>query len=156
FIRRMEAQRSCLNLAAELVNGLDGPILELGLGNARTYDHLRHLFPSREFFVFDQRLRPLPNGVLDCKHLILGDIRDTLPAAVRRFGHRIILVHSDMGSGQKEPNTQLTAFITSQLPSLMQPSGLVVADQDVAFERSTRMSLPDDVAPGRYFMYRAG
>ena len=156
FIRRMEAQRSCLNLAAELVDNLDGPILELGLGNARTYDHLRGLFPRREFFVFDQRLRPLPKGVLDRKHLILGDIRDTLPAAVRRFGHRVILVHCDLGSGQKGPNTRLAAFIASQLPSLMQPGGLVVADQDVTFERSTRMSLPDDVAPGRYFMYRAG
>ncbi len=156
FIRRMEAQRSCLNLAAELVNSLDGPILELGLGNARTYDHLRSLFPKREFFVFDQRLRPLPRGVLDRKHLILGDIRDTLPVAVRRFGRRAVLVHSDMGSGQKEPNTRLGAFIASQLPSLMQPGGLVLADQDLTFERSTQLSLPNNVAPGRYFMYRAG
>lgn len=156
FIHRMEAQHSCLNLAAELVDSLDGPVLELGLGNARTYDHLRDLFPRREFFVFDQRLRPLPKGVLDRKHLILGDIRDTLPAAIRRFGHRVILVHSDMGSGQKGPNIRLAAFIASQLPNLMQPGGLVVADQDVTFERATRMSLPDDVAPGRYFMYRAG
>lgn len=155
FIRRLEAQRSCLNLAAELVDSLDGPILELGLGNARTYDHLRSLLPRREFFVFDQRLRPLPTGVLDRKHLILGDIRNTLPATVRRFGRRVALVHSDMGSGQKEPNTRLGAFIASQLPSLMQPGGLVVADQDLTFERSTPISLPNDVAPGRYFMYRA-
>src|SRR6202022_2543720 len=41
FIRRLKAQRACLDLAAGLVRGLDGEILELGLGNGRTYDHLR-------------------------------------------------------------------------------------------------------------------
>ncbi|MEJ0068675.1 MAG: class I SAM-dependent methyltransferase [Pseudomonadota bacterium] len=30
-------------------------MLELGLGNGRTYDHLRSLFPDHEIFVFDPR-----------------------------------------------------------------------------------------------------
>jgi hypothetical protein len=30
FIRRLEAQRACLNLAATLIDGLDGAVLELG------------------------------------------------------------------------------------------------------------------------------
>jgi len=47
FIRRLEAQRACLDHAAGLIGGLDGVVLELGLGNGRTYDHLRSLFPSR-------------------------------------------------------------------------------------------------------------
>ena len=49
FIRRLEAQRACLNRAAALISGIDGIVLELGLGNGRTYDHLRELFPDREF-----------------------------------------------------------------------------------------------------------
>ena len=44
FIRRLEAQRACLNRAAELIGDLEGVVLELGLGNGRTYDHLRELF----------------------------------------------------------------------------------------------------------------
>ena len=48
FIRRLEAQRACLNQAAALIVGLDGAVLELGLGNGRTYDHVRELFPDRE------------------------------------------------------------------------------------------------------------
>ena len=52
-IERLKAQRSCLNAAAEALRGNDGHILELGLGNGRTYDHLRDLFPDRDIYVFD-------------------------------------------------------------------------------------------------------
>ncbi|MFQ6023837.1 MAG: class I SAM-dependent methyltransferase [Acidiferrobacterales bacterium] len=155
FIRRLEAQRNCLDLAADLVRGLEGPVLELGLGNGRTYDHLRALLPEHEIFVFDRRVKAFSNCVPDRKHLILGDIRDTLPAAVRRFRRSVVLVHSDMGSGNREASIRLAAFIASQLPGLMRPGGLVVADEDEAFERSNPVPLPDGVRPGRYFMYRA-
>ena len=46
FIRRLEAQRACLDRAAALIAGIDGAVLELGLGNGRTYDHLRELFQA--------------------------------------------------------------------------------------------------------------
>ena len=45
-IKRLMAQRSCLNAAAETLGNMAGPVLELGLGNGRTYDHLRFLFPA--------------------------------------------------------------------------------------------------------------
>jgi hypothetical protein len=35
-IRRLEAQRDCINWAAERIAGMPGHILELGLGNGRT------------------------------------------------------------------------------------------------------------------------
>ena len=51
FIARMEAQRDCLNFLQAPVSALSGPILEIGLGNGRTYDHLRQLFPGRDIYV---------------------------------------------------------------------------------------------------------
>ncbi len=43
FIRRLEAQRTVLNWAAKAIEGREGLVLELGLGNGRTFDHLaRH------------------------------------------------------------------------------------------------------------------
>ena len=56
FIRRMLAQRACLNWAAEAVADIAGPVLELGLGNGRTYDHLRELMPEREIYVFERAI----------------------------------------------------------------------------------------------------
>ena len=60
FIRRLEAQRACLDRAAALVAGLAGPVLELGLGNGRTYDHLRALLPGRDIFVFERAVSAHP------------------------------------------------------------------------------------------------
>ena len=47
FIRRLQAQRACLEVAIARIADLPGPVLEFGLGNGRTYDHLRELLPTR-------------------------------------------------------------------------------------------------------------
>ena len=36
FVDRMVSQRACLDHAAAVVTGMEGPVLELGLGNGRT------------------------------------------------------------------------------------------------------------------------
>ena len=51
-IRRLCAQRDCLEAALETISGRPGHILEFGLGNGRTFDHLRQLAGDREIFVF--------------------------------------------------------------------------------------------------------
>ncbi|MBM3542582.1 MAG: hypothetical protein FJX51_11085, partial [Alphaproteobacteria bacterium] len=61
FIRRLQAQRACLDHAAMLVRDLPGPVLEFGLGNGRTYDHLRETFPGREIFAFDRQVAAHPD-----------------------------------------------------------------------------------------------
>ena len=53
MIRRLMAQRACLDAVTEMIRTLPGPILEIGLGNGRTYDHLRKRLPERSIFVFD-------------------------------------------------------------------------------------------------------
>ena len=54
-IRRLQAQRACLNRAVDLASSLDGIAVEFGLGNGRTFDHLRAILDRRELFVFDRR-----------------------------------------------------------------------------------------------------
>ena len=90
FIRRLEAQRACLEYAAGQIRDLPGPVLELGLGNGRTYDHLRELLPEREIFVFERAVNAHPDCIPDPAHLILGDVRATLPRArVRLAGEAL-------------------------------------------------------------------
>ena len=69
FIRRLEAQRACLNQAALAIAALPGPVLELGLGNGRTYDHLRELLPGREIFVFEREPPVSPEFTPDNRQL---------------------------------------------------------------------------------------
>ena len=153
-IRRLEAQRACLNLAAESIRDLPGPVFELGLGNGRTYDHLRAILPGREIFVFEREVAAHPDCIPDPAHLYRGDFRDTLPEAAERFAGRVALMHADVGSANPERDARLAAFIAGELPKLLMPGGIVAADRDVAFAGARALALPAGLEPGVYFMYR--
>lgn len=150
----MTAQRECLNRAAELVRDLPGPVLELGLGNGRTYDHLREILPDREIFVFDRRIAAHPDCIPDDAHMIVGDITETLPAALDRIGEFAALAHCDIGTGVSEDNRRLIAAVAPALDRLMRRGGIVISDQRYEMPNWTPLPLPDGVAPGRYYINR--
>lgn len=154
FIRRLAAQRDCLAEAARLIAGVAGPVVELGLGNGRTFDHLRELLPGREIFVFDRRVDAHPDCVPDSRHLIVGDFRETLPAAHSRIGARAALVHADIGTGDAAQTRRLAEFLGPALAPLLAPGAVVVGDQRLAVAGAVEVPLPPGVAPGRYFMWR--
>jgi hypothetical protein len=156
FIRRMSAQRDCLNMAVDLIADVPGPILELGLGNGRTYDHLRDLFPDREIFVFDRRSAAHPDCTPDDDHLFLGDITETLSAAVVRLGATAALAHCDIGSSRKDMNARLVATIAPMVDALMAKGGIVCSDQEYTVARWEAQPLPESVRPGRYFVNKVG
>ena len=153
-IRRLNAQRACLNRAAELIAGRPGPVLELGLGNGRTYDHLREILPERDIFVFDREVAAHPDCIPDDGHLFLGDFQDSVPGAVARFHGKVAFVHADFGTANAERDRRVAAFIAAQLPDFLAPGGVVAADRKVAFTGAEPLPLPDGVEPGVYFMYR--
>ncbi len=154
FIRRLEAQRACLEAAAEMVRDLDGPIFELGLGNGRTFDHLRECMPTREIYVFERQMAAHPDCLPDADHLFLGDIHETLPAALARFAGSVALVHTDIGTGDQGTNDQIAAFLCGHLARFLRPDGLVISDQPMTLADCEALALPGSVRPGRYFMYR--
>jgi hypothetical protein len=154
FIRRVSAQRDCLNMAAELIADIPGPILELGLGNGRTFDHLRALFPGREIFVFDRRVAAHPDCIPDDNHMILGDITETLATAMDIIGTPAAMAHCDIGTGEKESNARLIATIAPMVNALMAPGGIVCSDQEYNVDSWELLPLPDGVNPGRYFVNR--
>ncbi len=153
-IRRLEAQRACLNAAVDWIADLPGPIFELGLGNGRTYDHLREIFPDRQILVFDRQVAAHPDCIPGDEHLFLGDIEKTLPDAVQYFAGQVALLHTDIGTGDADANAKIASFIASQLPLLMQKGGYVIADQAMPFAGSQEVAPPPGVRPGRYFLYR--
>jgi len=153
-IRRLKAQRACLNLAAETIGALKGPVFELGLGNGRTYDHLREILPMREIFVFEREVAAHPDCIPDDTHLFRGDFHDTLPRAAERFAGQVALIHADFGSANPERDARLAAFIAEYLPRALQVGGLALADRDIGFAGSEPVTPPDSVASGVYFLYR--
>lgn len=154
FLRRLQAQRDCLNLAARLLRGLPGPVFELGLGNGRTYDHLREICPDREIFVFERRVVAHPDCIPDPEHLFEGMLEDTLDAVYGRFSGAVALVHADLGSGQAARDACTAAMISARLPWLVRPGGVIVSDQELYLPSAEVLDLPPDVQAGRYFIYR--
>ena len=154
FIRRLEAQRACLNRAAELIRGIDGYVLELGLGNGRTYDHLRELFSDRDIFVCERRVAAHPDCVPPPERLILGDMRETLATMRARFEGRVACAHFDVGTGDAAANLVLAAELAPRILPLLCARAVLVSDPEIDRAELEALPLPDGVAAGRYHLYR--
>ena len=136
--------------------GIDGPVIELGLGNGRTFDHLRTLLPARAIFAFDRQMSAHPSCVPEDKFFILGDFEDTLPGALERIGGSAALCHADIGSGDKKGSMALARAVAPMIDRLMAAGGIVLGDQPMTVDRWVSLPLPDGVEAGRYFLYRVG
>ena len=153
-IRRLAAQRDCLESAAGLVRRIRGHVLELGLGNGRTYDHLRALLPNRKIFVFDRQVAAHPSCVPSEPYMILGNLLETLPTASELIDGGVALVHNDIGGGNPIENRQIADRLPRLLAPLLAPGSVVVSDQDLGSHNWVRLPLPTLVASGRYHMWR--
>ena len=154
FIRRLEAQRTCLDMAAELVDGLDGAALELGLGNGRTYDHLRELCPDRQIYVCERSVAVHPDCVPPSEFLLLGDMRDTLRAAREWLEGRIALAHLDPASGDVAASRALAVELVPLIVPLLCQNAVLVSEPSIAAPELARLDPPEGVADGRYNLYR--
>ncbi len=151
---RVFAQRTLIDDTVKLVANLPGPVLELGLGSGRTYDHLRHRFPEREIFVFDRELASHPDSRPDAWHFIPGDFRETLPRTLALIGAKAALAHCDIGSHDLQASRLLGATIAPLLAPIMLHASIVLSDQPLPHPDFRAMPLPDCLEPESYFMYR--
>jgi hypothetical protein len=154
-IRRLMAQRSLLDWAARDVANRPGLILELGLGNGRTYDHLRDRLPGREIHVFERAPAAHPDSTPPDEYLLLGDIFETLPAFTGRFGPGCAaLIHADIGTGDDAENRRLAVRLGPLLAPLLREEGLIVGDRPFPLDGCVDISADAGVETGRYFVYR--
>ena len=156
FIARMQAQRDCLNFLKPAVDALPGPILEVGLGNGRTYDHLRGLFPGRDIYVFERQVAAHPDCIPPHGRLFLGAADKTIPQAALELGATSALIHTDLGTGDHAANTAMGAWLGPALDGLAGSGGYVLANQPLSVPRWQRQAEPPGVPKDRYFLYRVG
>ena len=152
---RLEAQNACLGWAFGEIAGRPGPVLELGLGHGRTYDHLRTHLPDRDIYVFDREIDCYEDCIPPADRTFLGDIGQTLKVAAARLPTRAVLVHSDMGSYTEAHNTAMSERLSRLLPAVLAPGGIVVSDLPLALAGVLALPLPAGAQEGRYFLYRA-
>ncbi|HTE79253.1 MAG TPA: class I SAM-dependent methyltransferase [Reyranella sp.] len=154
FIARMQAQRDCLNFLKCAVDALPGPILEVGLGNGRTYDHLRDLFPGRDIHVFERQVAAHPDCIPPADRLFLGEARGSLGHAAHQLGPTAALIHTDLGTGDHAANMAMGQWLGPALDALAARGGYILANQALDVARWQRQPEPPGVPKDRYFLYR--
>ncbi|WP_299367890.1 class I SAM-dependent methyltransferase [uncultured Tateyamaria sp.] len=149
--RRLTAQIDGINWAADLIAPLAGDVLEMGLGNGRTYDHLRQEIPDRRIWVIDRVLKPHPSCIPPEEDFLKGEASDML-RKLADDGRRMALAHYDFGYGVKEKDVAEGAELSPLITAVMAPGGLVLSQQPlIGLEQ---IKGPDTVDPERYLFYR--
>ncbi|WP_293798661.1 class I SAM-dependent methyltransferase [uncultured Bosea sp.] len=154
FIRRLEAQRTILNWAAASIQGRSGLALELGLGNGRTYDHLRELLPGREIYVFERDPHPNPLSRPPARFLVVGDMAETLPVFEGEHGAAAALIHVDVTTGVPERDKIAFAWLPARVAALAMPGAIIVSGWALEHDALEVLPLPEGIPEGRYFAYR--
>jgi hypothetical protein len=154
FIARMQAQRDCLNFLRTAVDAMPGPILEVGLGNGRTYDHLRELFPDRDIHVFERQVAAHPDCIPPADRLFLGEARESIRHAAQQLGQTAALIHTDLGTGDHAANMAMGQWLGPALDALAAREGYILANQALDVARWQRQPEPPGVPKDRYFLYR--
>lgn len=151
MLRRLAAQRDGLNWAAEQTADLAGDALDLGLGNGRTYDHMREIMPERRIWVIDRVLQCHPSCTPPEADFLMGEAEPMLQKLVDNTA-QIIMAHYDFGFGIKEKDVAEAARLSPLIASIMLPGGLIVSGQPLVGMQQIKG--PDSIAPDRYLFYR--
>ena len=150
--RRLTAQIDGINWAAAQIADTPGDVLEMGLGNGRTYDHLRQEIPDRRIWVIDRVLKCHPSCVPPAKTFLQGEA-DAMLQRLHADGHKMALAHYDFGYGVKEKDVAEGAALSPHIAAVMVPGGLVLSQQPLT--GLEQISGPDTIDPERYLFYRA-
>ena len=150
-----------LDRAASLVAGIDGPVLEIGLGKGRTFSHLRGLFPDREIWAFDFEVHAPAHSRPPDSRIRLGDFRESLLTCWAEIEAPPALVHADIGTESRRADAELARFVGGVMAQRLAPGGYLLGDRDMGCTGLTRLetpavSLPDRIAAWPYFLYRRG
>ncbi|MGP4805751.1 class I SAM-dependent methyltransferase [Agrobacterium cavarae] len=152
FIRRLSAQRDILNhVHGDLDLPADGPIMEIGLGNGRTFNHLRELFPDRRIVAFDRAMGAHASSVPEEGNLVLGEIDQT---AKEWVGIGAALVHADIGTGYDEKDAVTLTWLPQIVSGMLAKGGIAISGLPLTEPSLDPLSVPYTVPTDRYFLYR--
>lgn len=152
---RLQSQQACLAYAFSEIAGRPGPVVELGLGLGRTFDHLRRHLPERDIHVFDRVNKAYEDCQPESAFLHLGEIEETLPALANQLAGKVVLANSDLGSHDRELNRIVAAMSARLLPPVMAAGGIVMSDLPLPLDGFQSVRLPPGALEGSYYLYRA-
>jgi hypothetical protein len=148
----MSAQRDILNhVAHDLGLPPEGVILEMGLGNGRTYSHLRQLFPDRRVVAFDRALNAHRTTIPEGEDFVLGEISETGKLFA---GSEAALVHADIGTGYPDSEAVIVSWLPQIVSDMLRSGGYAISGLPLKHANLEELPRLSTVEEGRYFMYR--
>jgi len=152
FIRRLSAQRDILNhVESDLDLPEGGPVMEIGLGNGRTFNHLRELFPDRRIVAFDRAMGAHASSVPKEGDLVIGEIDQTAKAWI---GTGAALVHADIGTGYDEKDAVTLTWLPQIVAGMLAEGGIAVSGLPLQEKSLNPLPVPPSVPRDRYYLYR--
>jgi len=152
FIRRMTAQRDILNqVASQSLLPESGEIMELGLGNGRTYSHLREVFPERRIIVFDRVMMAHSSCIPEDENMVIGEIGET---AKEYIGADAAMAHADIGSGSDEIDAVTVQWLPPLMAGLLATGGIALSGLPLEADNLKALPIPSNIDSKRYFLYR--
>ncbi len=151
MMRRLSAQAEGLEWGHDLVADIKGDYLDMGLGNGRTYDHIREIAPDRRIWVIDRLLQCHPSCVPPEADFLQGEAEEML-GKLADSGAQIAMAHYDFGFGDKAKDVAEAARLSPMIAKVMVPGGALVSGQPLVGFQQERG--PESVAPDRYYFYR--
>lgn len=153
MMRRLSAQRDGLEWAKQQIKGVAGDAVDMGLGNGRTYDHMREILPERRIWVIDRVLQCHPSCVPPEQDFLQGEAEEML-VKLAQNENKIALAHYDFGFGVKEKDVAEAARLSPFIAALMAPGGVIVSGQPLVGFKT--LQGPNSIAPERYNFYQLG
>lgn len=152
FIARLLAQRAILNhIRDDMVLPDAGAVLEIGLGNGRTYDHIREIFPGRRIIAFDRAVGSHPKSTPDAGDLVLGEISQTLKTVA---GLQVAFAHADIGTAYPEVDAETKRWLPPALADALASGGIVASGLPLDHADLAPLPVPEGIDPRRYYLYR--
>ncbi len=149
IMRRLAAQRDGLEWANERTKHLSGDALDMGLGNGRTYDHMRENL-VRRIWVIDRVLQCHESCIPPKADFLEGEAEAMLDKMAAN-GSQIVLAHYDFGFGVKDKDVAEALRLSPAIARIMAPGGIIVSGQPLG--GFTEVVGPASVAKDRYHFY---
>ncbi|MBN3562783.1 class I SAM-dependent methyltransferase [Aliamphritea spongicola] len=152
MIRRITAQKIGLEWGVKRTKDIAGDFVEIGLGNGRTYDHLRETAPDKKIWVIDRVLQCHPSCIPPDGSFLQGEVDETIKQ-MKNNNISISLAHYDLGIGVDDKDEAEAAALSPLIKAIMVEGGLLISSQPlVGF---TQLEGPAEIPAGRYYFYKA-
>ncbi|MEQ8369403.1 MAG: class I SAM-dependent methyltransferase [Alphaproteobacteria bacterium] len=154
MIARLTSQKAALTAAAERLVGIDGMVLEVGLGKGRTWDLLGHLLPERRRLALDREVHAPAALRPAADQLMLGELSELMPRLARDMPGQVALAHVDCGGEGRAADAAFDAWLPAALHPLLAAGAVVAQDRPRGHPRWRALPAPAGMTVFPYYLYR--